>query len=479
MLNVNLKIFRDFNNLIGRFPKSFSLLAGSCAKFLFCKGSTYPIFLLVVILIPLAIIGHSRRCRAFLYGFLFGIGYFGSTLHWIAESFYCVGLSALAYPAVSVLVLYLALYFALTFLLTAFFAKSKLQRIFFFAFFFAVFEYLRGVVFTGFPWNLISYATYQIPFVPQFADTVGSYGLSFLIVLFVGFLSNKKTFLFGIGGFSVLALYGYLKINYFDYVVPSEKFLVSIVQPSIPQEDKLNLNLFRKNLETCIALSDLNASYKGTKLIIWPEAAINVPINKPNGVLEYISSHIKYENVYIITGADFIGESKELYNGLAVIAKNGKIIHCYHKRHLLPFGEFIPNFLLNFGLNGIASGNVNYSKGNLSRTLKIPGISKFESLICFEIAFSKQIVDDKSSEWILNITNDSWFKNSDGPSQHLTTACFRAIEEGRPIIRCANNGISCVIDCNGKVLQKLWTNKVGRIETTMPRKYRNTVYSAF
>lgn len=476
---MNSKIFRNkFTDWILNFPKISALLSGSLAKFLFCKGWTCPLLILFVVCVPLFLISHQKKAQALLFGFLFGIGYFGATLYWVAESFYCVGMNALAYPAVSLLVLYLSIYFAFTFFMTSVCSKTQLQKIFFFAFFWAFFEYLRGIVFTGFPWNLISYATYDIPFVPQFASVVGPFGLSFLTVLFAGFWSIRRGCYFGILGFLLLGTFGYFKIQYSPCFVPTETFQISIVQPSIPQEEKNNFNLFRKNIEIQLALSGLEESYTGKKLIIWPEAAINVPINQKNGVLEYVSSHIKHDDVFLVTGADFVGESNERYNGLAVICSNGRILQTYHKRHLLPFGEFLPDFLSKLGLGGLAGG-INYSRGKLKRTIEIPGFQKFDSLICFEIAFSNQIVDNKSSGWILNITNDSWFKDSDGPSQHLVATCFRAIEEGKPVVRCANNGISCVIDCDGQILQKLETDKVGRIETQMPQKSRTTLYSKF
>ncbi|MDR1475988.1 MAG: hypothetical protein LBI20_01555, partial [Holosporales bacterium] len=142
-------------------------------------------------------------------------------------------------------------------------------------------------------------------------------------------------------------------------------------------------------------------------------------------------------------------------------------------------GEFIPNWLLDLGFRKVIPGIINYLPGELKRTITLPGFSKFDAIICYEIIFPGEIVDDQNSLWILNITNDSWFKDSDGPSQHLRTTCFRAIEEGKSIARCANNGISCIIDCNGQIVNSLETDVVGIIEDMMPMKYRNTVFSRY
>jgi apolipoprotein N-acyltransferase len=488
MLKINLKscsnIKLKVDNLIWVFPKFFSLAAGALAKLLFCKGKVFPIFAFLMIYFSLTVIRklhpRNRLKLSFWYGTFFGIGYFGSSLYWITESFFCVGLNNLAYPAVILLIVYLSLYFSLTFLFTALFYKTRIELIFLFAIFWICFEYARGVMFTGFPWNLISYSSYDISYFPQIADTVGSYGLSFIFVLLIGFLTYRKTFLFGILGFASAIFYGYCKIHYFtDYIHPQGQSFVSVIQPSISQEDKLNFKKFRNNIELQLALSDLGNLYKGKRLIIWPEAAINIPINKKNGILEYISSHIRYDDIFIISGTDRTSDNEKLYNGLTVIGNKSRTIQTYEKRHLLPFGEFIPEFLFGLGLKAITNVGIDFSKGTKSRTINIPGFSKFDALICYEIAFPGAIIDNKDSQWILNITNDSWFKNSDGPSQHLRSACFRALEEGRPILRCANNGISCVIDCNGKIKEKLDTDVVGRIDSKMPQTFRKTIYSKY
>jgi len=290
----------------------------------------------------------------------------------------------------------------------------------------------------------------------------------------------RKTFAHGIIALIFVILYGYYKTEISkNYKHLENKNNITIVQPSIPQEDKLNLNKFRSNLEMHLSLSNISDIYNGKKLIIWPEAAINTPINEKNGLLEYISSHIKHEGIFIITGADRKDENRNIYNSFRVIGKNSKTLQIYDKRHLLPFGEFIPEFLLNLGLRKITQGALNFSSGSKTRTVKVNGFDDFDVLICYEIVFPGEILDSKNSKWILNITNDAWFKNTDGPTQHLKTTCIRAIEEGRPIVRCANNGISCIIDCNGKILKKLSTDQVDVINSHIPSDYRDTIYSKY
>ncbi|MDR0630853.1 MAG: apolipoprotein N-acyltransferase, partial [Holosporales bacterium] len=174
-----------------------------------------------------------------------------------------------------------------------------------------------------------------------------------------------------------------------------------------------------------------------------------------------------------------IYNGEEITNSIISIGDEIKLFQRYDKRHLLPFGEFIPEFFRKFGWYGLASGLVNFKTGNKTRTFKVSNTAQFDAAICYEIAFPGKIMDSHNSAWILNITNDSWFKDTDGPSQHLRITCFRAIEEGRAIARCANNGISAIIDCHGRIIKKLDTDKIGIIKYKMPLKYHETIYARY
>lgn len=476
-----LTIRNFFSYIILVFPKTSTLLLGGCLKFCFCKGLAFPILLIPIFISLLIILANCSQKEAFKIGFLFGFGYFLGTLYWIAESFKCVGFGNYGYLAVLCLVLYLSIYTGTACYLTKRLSTTRINFILFFAIFWTICEYLRGIIFTGFPWNLIGYTSYDIPYFAQIADIFGIYGVSFILILIIGLLSYRKTLLPACGILITLLSYGYYKTNLYDgYVTPDSESEVIIIQPSIPQEDKLVPSKFKKNIDTHLRLSNLNNRlYLGSRLVIWPEAAINTPIESGSDLLKYIASSIKNNNTYIVSGCDRFDEEKKLYNSLAIIDKNGEIQQFYDKRHLLPFGEFIPEFLLKLGLKKMTGGVINFSSGNLKRTIELPGVEPFDCVICYEIVFPGEILDNPNSKWILNITNDSWFKNSDGPTQHLKIACFRAIEEGRMIVRSANNGISAVIDCNGRLLQTLKTDVQGRIICKVPGKYHTTLFSKY
>ena len=475
MLKRNLEI-------ITRFPRLSCFVAGLLLKFCFCKGICFPILLIPAFAILLHNVRlSSKKSRVFELGYFFGLGYFSSTLYWIAESFKCVGLGNYGYLAVAVLVLYLSIYPALSCLFAKLFARTRRSLLILFSVFWVASEYLRGILFTGFPWNLIGYASYEIPYFPQIADIFGIYGVSFFVVLITAFLTYKKTFFHAVSVLVLICSYGCYKIHFFDeYLESNQKAVVTLVQPSIPQEDKMDAGKFKENIDKHIRLSLRSNKklqiYEGKRLIVWPEAAINIPLEPDGEILRYISSALK-NNEAVISGCDRYDLKRHLFNSAYVFGSDGKVVQIYDKRHLLPFGEYIPNFLRIWGLKKVTSGIINFSEGSLSRTIKLTGADPFDLLICYEIAFSGKIIDTPESAWILNITNDSWFKDSDGPTQHMKMACFRAIEEGKSVARCANNGISCFIDCNGKIMQLLNTDEIGSISETMPLKNQRTFYS--
>lgn len=485
MLSQNISIFHKLKNFISyifiKFPKISAFFLGCLMKFCFCKGSTYPILLFFIFPLLFVILQKSIKKQSFFIGFSFGMGYFSSTLYWIAESFKCVGFGNYGYLAVALLVLYLSIYPGLTCYFTKKFATTRISFILLFSTFWTISEILRGIIFTGFPWNLIGYIAYDIPYFSQIADIFGVYGVSFLLILIIGLISFRKTIIYGIIILFFNILYGYYKINLYNgYITPESETDITIVQPSISQENKLCIEKFKENIDLHIKLSKVqNHLYTGSRLIIWPEAAINMPISSKGELLKYITSQITQNNTYIISGCDRFDKNMKLYNSLVVLGKNGEIKKIYDKRHLLPFGEFIPECLLNLGIKKLTAGITNFSKGKLKRTIKLNNISYFDCVICYEMAFPGEIIDNHESKWILNITNDAWFNNSDGPTQHLKIACFRAIEEGKMIIRCANNGISSIINCNGKLIKTLKTNEINSIDYKVPGKYHNTIFSIY
>jgi apolipoprotein N-acyltransferase len=409
----------------------------------------------------------------FILGYLFGIGYFASSLYWVHLSFDYVNLSKIGIIANILLVLYLAIYPALSCYVSQ---KFSPQNYVFFAFAWCFFEYIRGIMFTGFPWNLIGYATYDLPYFKQFASVCGIYGVSFAYMLIICLSFSRKTLKYSALIAFIVMTYGWYMEEFNQGILAEESDVkVTIVQPCISQRDKMDRSMLMNNLNIHISLSDFEQVYRGKRLIIWPEAAISAGES-----VDYICSCISYSDTYIFTGADRIDSQGHVYNSSFVIGKNQGILAEYDKKHLLPFGEFIPNFLLMFGLKKVTSGIANFSRGTKNRLISVENIPEFAPLICYESAFPGETIENgKRPKWIVNITNDAWFSESDEIYQHLRTIVFRAIEEGLPIIRCANTGISCVIDCKGRIIKMLPENAEGIINTAIPNRIINTLYSKY
>ena len=480
MRKINLELINKLP--ITRFPKLSCFIAGLMLKLCFCRGIIFTILIIPSIAILIKnVIRSPRRRSTFLMGYLFGLGYFGSTLYWIAESFKCVGYGNYGYLAVLCLVLYLSIFPALSCGFAKLLATSRLNLMILFSVFWVFFEYLRGILFTGFPWNLIGYSSIGIPYFSQIADIFGIYGVSFFLILISVFFTARKTIPYAITLLVAICSYGCYVIHFGDYIEPNKKAVVSLVQPSISQIDKNDFKKMKENINKHIGLSIRSPRklklYEGTRIIVWPEAAINTPIKSEGDILKYISTAIKKSQEIIITGCDRYTSAKKLYNSAFIFGHDAKVKQSYDKRHLLPFGEYIPEFLKFWQLKKLTKGIIDFSSGTLPRTIKLEGFAPFEIVICYEIAFPGEVMDSDKSFWILNITNDSWFGRSDGPSQHMRMARYRAIEEGRSVARCANNGISCIIDCNGKVVKSLETDEIGTIDEVLPLRYRKTFYA--
>lgn len=478
-------IINNYNDILNKYPILSVLIAGSLLKFSF-NNSKYIGFMCIILSFNILItilnnyLQNKNIKSSFIIGYLFGFSYFLFSLTWITQSCTYVGLNQFyGYLALLLLVIGLSLYPAIACSLTVYLSTNKFNLNIYFAVFWVITEYLRSILFTGFPWNLIGYASYEFSYFIQIADILGIFGVSFILLLVILLIRNKKQYIYGIVLLLITVLYGFYKIEIFNsYIIPSKTNNIVIVHPSIKQENKLDNRLFWNNIDLHIYLSSINNINKNNKtLIIWPEAAVNSVVNEV--IVKYLSSTVTNSNTLLLTGIYRIDNGNS-YNSAVVINNKNEVIKYYDKRHLVPFGEYIPNWVNKIGLNNISFDDSGFSSGKIKNTINIEEYRPFDICICYEIIFPGKVMDSPlTSEWILNITNDAWFINSDEQYQHLTMACFRAIEQGRAIARCNNNGISAIIDCNGKVTKSLDANTIDNISEEMPKKYYNTIYSKY
>ena len=435
-----------------------------------------------------ALIGGPARLAAGA-GWWFGFGYFLAGLFWIGEAFLVEAETfAVLIPfAVTLMPAGLALFWALATWAATQYWRPGLARVLVLALALAAAEWLRGHVLTGFPWNVIGYAlTAPLPLM-QSAAVLGIYGLTLLAVVVLagplvlaadaareGDVSRSRWLLLLAGGVAVLpltvmALWGSLRLAAPE---PAPRdVMLRIVQPSVPQREKWRPENQERIFSDHLALSHQNAKgeadgAKGISLIVWPEAAMPfLPLNTPVA-MERIGAMLPAGTRLASGGLRLDppdprvpGSRRRVYNSLIVFGESGRPVATYDKIHLVPFGEYLPlqTTLESIGLEQLTRLRGGFDVGVTPRPLiAIAGLPALLPLVCYEAIFPRAVVQGtERPAAMLNITNDGWFGNTTGPRQHLHQARVRAVEEGLPLIRAANNGISALIDARGRIIGRL------------------------
>jgi len=441
---------------------------------------------------------NKKSNRYFFYlGCAFGFGFFLLGNYWITISLTHDDMFKGLIPFALILIpLFLSLFFGLAILFVGIFAKKNINFIIFFSLIFSIFEFLRGNLLTGFPWNLISYTWSWSPEVLQILSLIGAYSLSLIsITLFcIPFLFFQKKIvlknvIFTLSFFIIfIAIYSYgiLKIKNSDYKF-DKKFNVKIVSPNFSLKD-YNTQSEESQIKRLIKISDPKKDKK--TLFVWPEGIF---------YRSYLEDIKKYQNLFkdrfskdhlIILGINnFVNSSdpnyQKYFNSLVILNHKLEILSVYNKVNLVPFGEFLPfeKTLSKFGLKKITPGYNSFSAGDIRKTLNLG--SKFDEklilpLICYEIIYPGKIkTKNQSPDLVINISEDAWFGQSIGPYQHFSKAIYRSVEEGIFIARSANKGISAFIDPNGRVLKSLNTGESGNIELNFPYFDESTLFSNY
>lgn len=426
-----------------------------------------------------------RRTRAFLAGWAFGAGFFLFGLSWIAESFSVDAerFGWMAVPAVTGLAAGLALFPAVA---MAAFASTRTNRIsgaLVFAACWSGSEWLRGTVLTGFPWNLVGYAWADFDVPRQVAAWIGSYGLGVITVL----LSTLPVVIVSQAGrrgpatFLLVTLTAGVwtigTVRLADRLPPTD-VTVRIVQGNIPQKQKWDPAYSDHAIETYL---DLSGQPGGYDLLLWPETAYPGYLDEDVRMRERIADVLP-DGAFLLTGAP-TRERRDggaIYrNSILAIDGAGGIVDGYAKHHLVPFGEYVPLQGI-LPLERLTAGIGDFTPGDGPATFALPDLPRVGLAICYEIIFPGRIVDSTDRPtWIFNATNDAWFGTSIGPSQHLAAARMRAVEEGLPLIRAANTGISAVIDGHGRISSHLELGERGTLDARLPAALPATPFARF
>jgi apolipoprotein N-acyltransferase len=449
--------------------------------------------------------------RAAWTGWCFGFGAFLAGLYWIGIAF-LVEAEKFAWLipfAVTSMPAGLALFYAAACALAMLSWRPGAHRIFVLAFAFLAAEWLRGHVLTGFPWNLWGYALAGSDALMQTTALFGIYGLTLLALLIfaspatlAGPLASgsRRRWLLPAVCLTLLGagwLWGALRLaDAVEAVQPQVR--LRVVQGNIPQAEKWKPEKREPNFQKLLDLSAQPSPIAGAPAfthLIWPETSLpflfmlNESIYVPQardrlaGVLPGGASMILgAERVEATKREDGQYVIQRVFNSLFTFDAQAGVGAIYDKTHLVPFGEYVPfeEVLTQIGIKQLTHLNSGFASGDSRRTIQIGDSPAFSPLICYEAIFSGRVAGENGRPgWLLNITNDAWFGTSTGPYQHLHQARVRAVEEGLPLVRAANTGMSAVVDAYGRVKSSLPLNTAGVIDHPLPVALEQVPFSTY
>ena len=439
-------------------------------------------------------------------GWWFGFGYFLAGLFWIGEAF-LVDADSFAFLmpfAVLLMPAGLALFHAAAMALATPFWRTGVYRVLMLALSLSAMEWLRGHILSGFPWNVLGYALTYPASLMQSVAVFGIYGLTLIAVLVFalppvlwseaqGRGSRRAALAVAVLPLLVASVAGHIRLALApSAVVPGVK--IRIVQPSVLQRDKWRPENQERIFFDHIELSRRDATgtidnLTGITHVVWPEAAMPfLPLDTPEA-LAAIGALLP-EGTVLIAGALRAEQAppksprlRIFFNSLLVFGRGGVLLTLYDKIHLVPFGEFLPlrRVLEAIGLRQLTHAIGTFDFGVSPRPLLgIPGLPPTLPLICYEAIFPGALVQGAERPGVMvNVTNDGWFGNTTGPRQHLHQARVRAAEEGVPIIRAANNGVSAAFDGYGRPLGRIDLDVRGVIDVPLPTALQPPPYARF
>ena len=430
-------------------------------------------------------------------GWFMGFGYFLAGLWWLGAAFFVEAekFALLAPLAVLGLPAFLGCFFALGFFIAHAIWSQGPLRVAALAFGLGLSEWLRGIVLTGFPWNNLGMSLAADAFLSQSASIVGLHGLTIVAVFMAATPATiadpefKKSLRFSA---VVICLFvGMGSFGYFRLAASEQKYepdvYFRIVQSNVAQGAKFRPEAMNAILEKHIRMSLGDKATDAVSLerishFIWPESPFPLPLAMNPEHLSAIGRFLP-PTASLITGAirmDTSDPAPRFYNSIHVVTPPGHIIANYDKAHLVPFGEYLPlaSFLDWLGIRQFVHVPGGFSAADGRATLRIPGLAPVEALICYEAIFPGFLrAGSERSGLLLNVTNDAWFGMTPGPYQHLSQARLRAVEEGLPLIRAANTGISAIIDPYGRIVASLPLGEEGVLDGPLHEPLPPTLFA--
>ncbi len=449
-------------------------------------------------------------------GWWLGFGYFLCGLWWLGAAFlveadkfaWALPLGVIGLPA------FLALFTAFGFVIARLLWSSGSSRIFALGAGLGLSEYLRGTILTGFPWNNFGMAFGGNNILGQGASLVGLHGLTILVIILFaspatlidslhdgrqrGFFRRNIVFLSAIILLGGMAAWGTSRLN--SGPIPMVAGVkLRIMQPGLRQDAQFTPENGQAILEHYLALSDRATSPQRMGVadvthLIWPESAFPFILSREPKALAQIASLLA-QGTTLITGAASMSETgargkrtERFFNSILVLGSGGTILDSYDKVHLVPFGEYVPlsGLLDSLGIQQFVHIPGGFEAGAKRKLLNIPGLPPVAPLVCYEAVFPGEVTSQLASMpgsvrpgLLLNVSNDGWFGQTAGPWQHLAQARLRAIEEGLPLVRAANTGISAMVDPYGRLMGTVPLGTEGVLDVSLPKALPPTFFAFY
>lgn len=451
--------------------------------------ATFPI--LVLLLDGTVGMGRWRAARAAAAtGWCFGFGYFLASLWWIGNAFlveadvfaWLLPFAVIALPAG------LALFPAFGFACARALWSPGAWRLCALTVGLGGSEWLRGHILTGFPWNTFGYALAENLALAQSVSVIGLWGLTLAAILIfsapVLLLEPRgRARLLGpaCAALVLIAAFGWGSWRLAQPALPLVPGVhLRVMQPALPQDQKFAYAERHRILDDYLALSSApSATYPhglaDVTLLIWPESAFPFVYEREPWAKARIAQTLP-DTVTLVTGAARHGppppgQTSFFYNSIRVMNGDGEVLQNADKVHLVPFGEYLPfqRTLESLGLEQLTRQRGGFASGTQLTALNLPGHPTAAPLICYEAIFPGAVVPaGERPGFLLNVTNDAWFGATPGPYQHFLQARIRTIEEGLPMVRAANTGISAVIDPLGRIVADLSLGEKGNLDVGLP-----------
>lgn len=458
-----------------------ALILGAAASLGQAPASIPLITLLSVLLAAVFFLQMPGAKRAAVFGWSLGLGYFSASLFWITEPFLVVPEvhGWMAPFAVFFMAGGLSLFWAAAFFAAFRMGKERGHKLIALVICFGLAELARSYLFTGFPWGLLAYIWVETPVV-QLAAYVGPHGLGALtLAIALAPLAFARRPVGVIVAVMLLAAswgIGTYRQNLPD-IARATPVNLRLVQPNAPQREKWDPELapqfFQRQLDLTAAEAEITPD-----LVIWPEASVTFWLDSKPELQSKIAEAAPEGSQVIVGARRFSG--RRFYNALVLLDDQGLAKDTYDKVRLVPFGEYIPygSIFSRFGIYGLAADEGGgFSAGSVRRLMDLGPMGKVLPLICYEAIFPHLAAFTPRPDWILQITNDAWFGDLAGPQQHLAQARVRAIEQGLPVVRVANTGVSAVIDARGRMVDHLPLGIASKLDAQLPGHLSATLYS--